>query len=110
LISFSSFSLGHFFFSIHTFLLISSFAYVEFSEADAVTNATTLNDSYFRGRLLKVTAKRTNVPGMSPRGRGRGRGAPGGFQQPYGGAAYAAGGAYGGGAYQPRFRPRSRYG
>jgi len=102
------------FFLPHPFALsfyLSSFAYVEFSEADAVTNATTLNDSYFRGRLLKVTAKRTNVPGMSPRGRGRGRGGPGGFQQqPYGGTAYAAGGAYGGGAYQPRFRPRSRYG
>ncbi len=34
-----------------------------------------LNESLFRGRLIKVTAKRTNMPGMAARGRGRGRGA-----------------------------------
>lgn len=50
-----------------------------------------MNESLFRGRLIKVrlsagalkrtahvcaqvTAKRTNVPGLSARGRGRGRG------------------------------------
>lgn len=33
-----------------------------------------LNESLFRGRLIKVTAKRTNMPGMAARGRGRGRG------------------------------------
>lgn len=50
------------------------FAYVEFADPNFVENATVLNESLFRGRLLKVTPKRTNVPGMSARGRGRGRG------------------------------------
>jgi len=48
-----------------------------------------LNESLFRGRLLKVrelliynqvTPKRTNVPGVGMRGRGRGRGFRGGFR------------------------------
>lgn len=39
-----------------------------------MANAMVLNESLFRGRLIKVTAKRTNLPGMSARGRGRGRG------------------------------------
>ncbi|RKP10063.1 hypothetical protein THASP1DRAFT_34223 [Thamnocephalis sphaerospora] len=48
------------------------FAYVEFADIASVANAVTLNDSLFRGRQLKVSAKRTNVPGFH-RGRGRGR-------------------------------------
>eukprot|EP00898_Chlorokybus_atmophyticus_P001002 jgi/Chlat1/1902/Chrsp147S02215 len=48
------------------------FAYLEFLEADAVQNATLLNESEIRGRQIKVSAKRTNVPGMKLRGRGRG--------------------------------------
>uniref|UniRef100_A0A7S0ZAS5 RRM domain-containing protein n=1 Tax=Timspurckia oligopyrenoides TaxID=708627 RepID=A0A7S0ZAS5_9RHOD len=56
------------------------FAYIEFSDEDAVKNATILNDSMFRGRALKVTPKRTNVPGMGDfRGRGRGRSSRGRF-------------------------------
>lgn len=66
------------------------YAYVEFSEPSLVSNAMAMNESLFRGRLIKVssmvhdtimsqyvlqvTAKRTNVPGMTYRGRGRGRG------------------------------------
>ncbi|EMR09143.1 hypothetical protein PNEG_02486 [Pneumocystis murina B123] len=49
------------------------FAYIEFSEPRLVAHALVLNESLFRGRLLKVVPKRTNLPGMS-RGRGRGRG------------------------------------
>ncbi|KAL1918153.1 uncharacterized protein VTP21DRAFT_3419 [Calcarisporiella thermophila] len=49
------------------------YAYVEFAEPEFVANAMALNESVFRGRLLKVTSKRTNVPGMAMRGRGRGR-------------------------------------
>ncbi|KAG5520036.1 hypothetical protein PMAC_001112 [Pneumocystis sp. 'macacae'] len=49
------------------------FAYIEFSEPGLVPHALVLNESLFRGRLLKVVPKRTNLPGMS-RGRGRGRG------------------------------------
>lgn len=49
------------------------YAYVEFADPSAVENSSVLNESLFRGRLLKVTPKRTNVPGMGARGfRGRG--------------------------------------
>ncbi|CDK29206.1 unnamed protein product [Kuraishia capsulata CBS 1993] len=66
------------------------FAYIEFSDPAYVTEALNLNDSLFRGRNLKVTAKRTNIPGFArgrgrggfrARGRGRGRGGfRGGFR------------------------------
>ena len=49
------------------------FAYVEFADEAAVGNAILLNDTMFRGRQIKVMAKRTNIPGLK-RGRGRGRG------------------------------------
>ncbi|CAO3631924.1 unnamed protein product [Cunninghamella echinulata] len=59
------------------------YAYVEFAEPAFVNNAVALNESLFRGRLLKVTPKRTNVPGFSSRGRGRGRGGyRGGYAPP----------------------------
>ncbi|XP_021640137.1 polyadenylate-binding protein 1 isoform X3 [Hevea brasiliensis] len=46
------------------------FAYVEFVETDAVQNALLLNESELHGRQLKVSAKRTNIPGMKQyRGR-----------------------------------------
>ncbi|CCF54292.1 hypothetical protein NDA11_003393 [Ustilago hordei] len=50
------------------------YAYVEFADPSLVANAMVLNESLFRGRLIKITAKRTNMPGMAFRGRGRGRG------------------------------------
>ncbi|XWS60159.1 hypothetical protein CRYUN_Cryun07bG0011200 [Craigia yunnanensis] len=40
------------------------FAYVEFVEVDAVQNSLLLNESELHGRQLKVSAKRTNIPGM----------------------------------------------
>ena len=52
------------------------FAYVEFLEADAVQNAIALTDTEIHGRKIKVSAKRTNVPGMRAGGRG-GRGGRG---------------------------------
>jgi polyadenylate-binding protein 2 len=57
------------------------FAYIEFLEADAVTNACLLDGSELRNRAIKVSPKRTNVPGMKAGrggGRGRGRGGRGG--------------------------------
>ncbi|XP_044493156.1 polyadenylate-binding protein 1 isoform X1 [Mangifera indica] len=46
------------------------FAYVEFVEVDAVQNALLLNETELHGRQLKVSAKRTNIPGMKQyRGR-----------------------------------------
>lgn len=50
------------------------FAYVEFAEPNLVPQALVLNESEFRGRPLKVTPKRTNVPFMNGASRGRGRG------------------------------------
>jgi len=53
------------------------FAYVEFLEKDAVDAAVLLDGTgleEFPNRKLKVSAKRTNVPGMKAGGRGRGRG------------------------------------
>jgi len=43
------------------------YAYIEFLEEESVSNAMVLNEELFRGRPLKVTLKRTNVPGV---GRG----------------------------------------
>lgn len=67
------------------------FAYIEFAAPEHVANATALNESLFRNRLLKVVPKRTNIPGfnaMNSRGRGRGGargGARGGFRGARGG-------------------------
>lgn len=87
------------------------FAYVEFLEADAVTAACLLEGTDLHSRPLKVSPKRTNVPGLKQRGRGRGGAFRGG-----GGRGYGRGGGYGG--YSPygapygggRFRGRGRRG
>jgi polyadenylate-binding protein 2 len=55
---------------------VCSYAYLEFADEESVANAVLLNETLFRGRLLKVTSKRTNIPGYS---RG-GYGAPRGFR------------------------------
>jgi polyadenylate-binding protein 2 len=75
------------------------YAYVEFTEPSLVAQALVLNESVFKGRNIKVTPKRTNVPGMA-RGRGRGgfRGGRGGFGR---------GGPRGGG-YRGGYRGRGR--
>ncbi|XP_063044789.1 embryonic polyadenylate-binding protein 2 isoform X2 [Engraulis encrasicolus] len=49
------------------------FAYIEFSERDSVVTAMTLDNTLFRGRIIKVLPKRTNIPGMTNRGGNRGR-------------------------------------
>lgn len=68
------------------------YAYVEFTEPSLVAQALVLNESTFKGRVIKVTPKRTNIPGMS-RGRGRGGFGRGGGRGFYGG---------GRGGYPPR--------
>lgn len=75
------------------------FAYVEFADKDSVTTAQALDDSLFRGRQIKVTAKRTNRPGISSTNR-RPRGSRGG----YGGFRSSPGG------YYTPSRPRGRFG
>ena len=49
---------------------------MEFVDENSVQNAVLLNDSLFRGRQLKVNAKRTNVPGFNKGGKGGKKGAP----------------------------------
>jgi len=49
------------------------FAYIEFEHEESVKSAVLLNDGLFRGRQLKVNAKRTNIPGYFP-GYGKGGG------------------------------------
>ncbi|XP_002163300.2 polyadenylate-binding protein 2-B [Hydra vulgaris] len=83
------------------------FAYVEFGDKDSVENAVQLSDSLFKGRQIKVTAKRTNVPGISTtnrgfrggQGRGRGRG---GFRGGYMGGFAGGFTPRGRGAYRSR--------
>lgn len=61
-------------------IVFFSFAYIQFTEPDGMSNALALDESLFLGRQIKVSSKRTNKPGISstnrpPRGRGvRGRG------------------------------------
>jgi len=59
------------------------FAYIEFADKDSVDTALALDDSLFRGRQIKVSAKRTNRPGLSTTNRGRGRGRRGGVVVKY---------------------------
>lgn len=52
------------------------FAYIEFAEPAMVAEALLLDGTMFHDREIKVSPKRTNLPGFS-RGRGRGRGGRG---------------------------------
>lgn len=83
---------------MHFSCLWQGYAYIEFLEIDAVANALLLDSSELHGRQLKVLPKRTNVPGLKVRGRGRGfRGGFRGSFRGRGGGGYYAGG--GGGGY-----------
>lgn len=74
------------------------YAYVEFTEPSFVAQALVLNDSVFKSRNLKVTPKRTNLPGMSHRGGRGGRGGMRGGRGGFGRGGYAPrGGTYRGG-------------
>lgn len=74
------------------------YAYIEFKDQDAVVNAMILNETTFKGRLLKISPKRTNIFGYNRRCRGRRRRVP--FW-----AAAGRGARY----YAPRRRRRRRY-
>ncbi|NWV19900.1 EPA2A protein, partial [Origma solitaria] len=76
------------------------YAYIEFEEQSSVKAAVELDESVFRGRVIKVLPKRTNMPGISSTDRGGYRGyfhARGGLGR--------WGGYYGG--QQPRLRGRT---
>jgi polyadenylate-binding protein 2 len=47
--------------------LESSYAYIEFADAEAVEKAIKLNNSLFRGRQISVEKKRKNTPGLRRR-------------------------------------------
>ncbi|NXB90510.1 PABP2 protein, partial [Vidua chalybeata] len=51
-----------------------SYAYIEFEEQSSVKAAVELDESVFRGRVIKVLPKRTNMPGISSTDRGGYRG------------------------------------
>ncbi|KAI2625926.1 hypothetical protein GGR54DRAFT_637699 [Hypoxylon sp. NC1633] len=86
------------------------YAYVEFTEPSLVAQALVLNDSVLKGRNIKVTPKRTNIPGMS-RGRGRGRGGFGGPGRGFGGrGGFMPRGGYFRGDYRGGYRGRARGG
>ncbi|XP_039931187.1 embryonic polyadenylate-binding protein 2 [Hirundo rustica] len=50
------------------------YAYIEFEEQSSVKAAVELDESVFRGRVIKVLPKRTNMPGISSTDRGGYRG------------------------------------
>uniref|UniRef100_A0A8C5MZ54 PABPN1 like, cytoplasmic n=1 Tax=Leptobrachium leishanense TaxID=445787 RepID=A0A8C5MZ54_9ANUR len=50
------------------------YAYIEFAEKASVEAAIALDETVFRERIIKVLAKRTNVPGISTTDRGGFRG------------------------------------
>lgn len=79
------------------------YAYIEFSATEAVDKAvTTLDGSSFRDRDLKVSAKRTNIPGLGAANRGRGRGGfPRGRGRGRGGFRGGRGGPRGGSRFAP---------
>ncbi|NWY50211.1 PABP2 protein, partial [Chionis minor] len=76
------------------------YAYIEFEEKSSVKAAVELDESMFRGRIIKVLPKRTNMPGISTTDRGGYRG----HFQARGGLAHRGG--YYGGQY-PRVRGRT---
>ncbi|XP_010148270.1 PREDICTED: embryonic polyadenylate-binding protein 2-B-like, partial [Eurypyga helias] len=76
------------------------YAYIEFEEKSSVKAAVELDESVFRGRVIKVLPKRTNMPGISTTDRGGYRGR---FQA-WGGLAQR-GGYYRG--QHPRMRGRT---
>ncbi|NWI77510.1 EPA2A protein, partial [Dryoscopus gambensis] len=76
------------------------YAYIEFEEQSSVKAAVELDESVFRGRVIKVLPKRTNMPGISSTDRGGYRGY---FHTRAGLGRW--GGYYGG--QQPRVRGRT---
>ncbi|CAG8524387.1 12415_t:CDS:2 [Ambispora gerdemannii] len=72
------------------------YAYVEFADPSLIANAMTLNETLLHGRPIKVTAKRTNIPGFNRGGRSRGR------------AGWRGAGAQFYGHYPPTIRGRAR--
>ncbi|XP_019391582.1 PREDICTED: embryonic polyadenylate-binding protein 2 [Crocodylus porosus] len=62
------------------------YAYIEFEDQSSAKAAAALDESVFRGRVIKVLPKRTNMPGISTTDRGAFRGRA----QSRGGLCYGA--------------------
>ncbi|XP_028342759.1 embryonic polyadenylate-binding protein 2 isoform X6 [Physeter macrocephalus] len=75
------------------------YAYIEFATESSAQAAVELDKSVFRGRVLKVLPKRTNLPGISSTDRGGLRGHPGARGGPFPHSNFQGG---------ARFRPRGR--
>ncbi|KAM8774761.1 embryonic polyadenylate-binding protein 2 [Rhynchonycteris naso] len=59
------------------------YAYIEFATESSAQAAMELDESIFRGRVIKVLPKRTNVPGISSTDRGGLQGHPGARGAPF---------------------------
>lgn len=87
------------------------FAYVEFAEKDSVQIAVALDESSFKGRIIKVCPKRTNKPGISTTnrmpyaGRGGFRGGRGGFGPMRGRGGFGRARGRGGGGFRRGYHP-----
>ncbi|XP_044901561.1 embryonic polyadenylate-binding protein 2 isoform X1 [Felis catus] len=75
------------------------YAYIEFAAESSAQAAVALDKSIFRGRVIKVLPKRTNLPGISSTDRGGFRGRPGARGGPFPRSSLQGG---------ARFRPRGR--
>lgn len=88
------------------------YAYVQFRSLEAVANAVLLDGTEFKGRQLKIAAKRTNIFGYNRGsrggGRGRGRGYRGGYRG-RGGYYRGRGRGFRGGYGYYRSRGRGRW-
>uniref|UniRef100_A0A8C0E517 PABPN1 like, cytoplasmic n=1 Tax=Balaenoptera musculus TaxID=9771 RepID=A0A8C0E517_BALMU len=73
------------------------YAYIEFATESSAQAAVELDKSVFRGRVIKVLPKRTNLPGISSTDRGGLRGHPGARGGPFPHSNFQGG---------ARFRPR----
>uniref|UniRef100_A0A4W2FJN1 PABPN1 like, cytoplasmic n=1 Tax=Bos indicus x Bos taurus TaxID=30522 RepID=A0A4W2FJN1_BOBOX len=81
----------------------SVYAYIEFATESSAQAAVELDKSIFRGRVIKVLPKRTNLPGISSTDRGGLRGHPGARV-----GSFPYSGLQGGARFRPRGRSRER--
>ncbi|XP_040110064.1 embryonic polyadenylate-binding protein 2 [Oryx dammah] len=77
------------------------YAYIEFATESSAQAAVELDKSIFRGRVIKVLPKRTNLPGISSTDRGGLRGHPGAKV-----GSFPHSGLQGGARFRPRGRSR----
>ncbi|XP_032985120.1 embryonic polyadenylate-binding protein 2 [Rhinolophus ferrumequinum] len=80
------------------------YAYIEFATESSAQAAVDLDESIFRGRVIKVLPKRTNLPGISSTDRGGLRGHPGAR-----GAPFPHSSLQGRAHFRPRRRNRCRF-